>query len=91
MPSQTYKQKAERPDFTAVLVDPGWVKTGEPAESILIALYIVLITNMTAALGGEGAQLEPEFSASNVIKLITSLSNEDSGKFFRYDGSTIPW
>ncbi|KAI1797659.1 C-factor [Ganoderma leucocontextum] len=66
----TYKQKAERPDFTTVVVDPGWVKT---------------------ALGGEGAQLEPEFSASHIIKLVTSLKNEDSGKFFRYDGSAIPW
>lgn len=26
---QTYKQKAERPDITTVLVDPGWVKTSE--------------------------------------------------------------
>ncbi|PIL29600.1 hypothetical protein GSI_08236 [Ganoderma sinense ZZ0214-1] len=66
----TYKQKAERPDFTIVVIDPGWVKT---------------------ALGGEGAQLEPEFSVSHIIKLVTSLSNDDSGKFFRYDGSTIPW
>lgn len=42
-------------------------------------------------MGGEGAQLEPEFSASHIIKLVTSLSNEHSGKFFRFDGSTIPW
>ena len=25
---QTYKQKVERPDFTVIALDPGWVKTG---------------------------------------------------------------
>ena len=29
MSLQTYKQKAEHPDLIAVLVDPGWVKTGK--------------------------------------------------------------
>ena len=42
-------------------------------------------------MGGEGAVLEPEFSVSHIVKLVTSLTNEDSGKFFRYDGSIIPW
>lgn len=36
MVSQTYKQKAERPDFTAVVVDPGWVKTSKPVVFNLI-------------------------------------------------------
>ncbi|KAJ8463203.1 hypothetical protein ONZ51_g10408 [Trametes cubensis] len=66
----TYKQKAERPDITAVLVDPGWVKT---------------------EMGGEGAVLEPEFSVSNVLRVVTGLTNKDSGKFFRYTGEEIPW
>ncbi|CDO69112.1 hypothetical protein BN946_scf185042.g14 [Trametes cinnabarina] len=66
----TYKQKAERPDITAVVIDPGWVKT---------------------EMGGEGAVLEPEFSVSHILKVLTSLSTKDSGKFFRYTGEEIPW
>ncbi|TBU41798.1 C-factor [Dichomitus squalens] len=66
----TYKMTKERPNFTAIVLDPGWVKT---------------------EMGGEGAQLEPEYSVSHIIKLITSLKNEDSGKFFTYAGNIIPW
>ncbi|KAI8974773.1 C-factor [Trametes punicea] len=66
----TYKQKAERPDITAIVLDPGWVKT---------------------KMGGEGAVLEPEFSATHILKLVTSLTTKDSGKFFKYTGEEIPW
>ncbi|KAI0823502.1 C-factor [Trametes gibbosa] len=66
----TYKQKAERPDITTIVLDPGWVKTD---------------------MGGEGAVLEPEFSVSNILKVVTSLTTKDSGKFFRYNGEEIPW
>ncbi|EKM57411.1 uncharacterized protein PHACADRAFT_251059 [Phanerochaete carnosa HHB-10118-sp] len=66
----TYKQAKARPDFVAICLDPGWVKT---------------------ELGGEGAVLEPAESVSNVLKVLTNLKSSDSGKFFRYDGNTIPW
>ncbi|RPD60418.1 C-factor [Lentinus tigrinus ALCF2SS1-7] len=65
-----YKQKTERPDFTVIVLDPGWVKT---------------------VMGGEGAILEPEESVSNIIRTVTGLKHEDSGKFFQYDGGTIAW
>lgn len=42
-------------------------------------------------MGGDGAVLEPEFSVSNMLKVVTSLSPKDTGKFFRYDGGEIPW
>ena len=90
--AQTYKQKAERPDITAVLIDPGWVKTG---ASRVVPVGCVRARGLTmttrAVMGGEGAVLEVDFSVSHVLKLITSLTVEDSGKFFLYDGSTIPW
>ncbi|KAI0353987.1 NAD-P-binding protein [Trametes cingulata] len=42
-------------------------------------------------MGGEGAQLEPEESIAGILKIITSVTPADSGKFFLYDGSEIPW
>ncbi|OSD04970.1 C-factor [Trametes coccinea BRFM310] len=66
----THKQKAERPDFTVIVLDPGWVKT---------------------EMGGEGAMLEPEFSVSHILKIVTNLTNKESGKFFSYKGEEIPW
>ncbi|TBU27966.1 NAD(P)-binding protein [Dichomitus squalens] len=66
----TYKMTKDRPEFIAIALDPGWVKTD---------------------MGGEGAQLETEFCVSHLIKLITSLKNEDSGKFFTYAGNSVPW
>lgn len=44
-----------------------------------------------ADMGGEGAMLEVEFSVSNILKVVTCLTAKESGKFFRYDGSEIPW
>jgi len=42
-------------------------------------------------MGGEGAVLEPYESVSNILKVLTNLTPSDSGKFFRNDGSSIPW
>ncbi|EIW52363.1 NAD-P-binding protein [Trametes versicolor FP-101664 SS1] len=42
-------------------------------------------------MGGEGAQLEPHESVSGILKIITSATTTDSGKYLRYNGETIPW
>ncbi|KAI0375982.1 C-factor [Pilatotrama ljubarskyi] len=42
-------------------------------------------------MGGEGAMLEPEFSVSNLLKVVTTVTTKDSGKFFRYTGEELPW
>ena len=42
-------------------------------------------------MGGESAPLTPETSVRGLRKVIGGLKREDSGKFFSYDGSTIPW
>ncbi|CDO69111.1 hypothetical protein BN946_scf185042.g13 [Trametes cinnabarina] len=43
------------------------------------------------AMGGDDATLEPEESASHILKVVTKLSTKDSGKFLRYTGEEIPW
>ena len=42
-------------------------------------------------MGGKEAQLEPEESVSGILKVITSATQEDSGKYLRYYGEAIPW
>ncbi|KAI0653038.1 NAD-P-binding protein [Cubamyces menziesii] len=42
-------------------------------------------------MGGKEAQLEPEESVSGILKVITSATQEDSGKYLRYNGEVIPW
>jgi NAD(P)-dependent dehydrogenase (short-subunit alcohol dehydrogenase family) len=42
-------------------------------------------------MGGAGAPLSPETSVAGLRKVIAEVTSADSGKFFSYDGSTIPW
>lgn len=42
-------------------------------------------------MGGEGAALAPETSVNGLRKVVNNLKAADSGKFFSYDGSPIPW
>lgn len=56
--------------ITAIVIDPGWVKTD---------------------LGGPNAWITPEESAQGILKVIDGLTPEQTGKFFHYSGSEIPW
>jgi NAD(P)-dependent dehydrogenase (short-subunit alcohol dehydrogenase family) len=42
-------------------------------------------------MGGKGAMVEPEVSIVGMLDVLHGLKNEDSGKFYRFDGSQIPW
>jgi NAD(P)-dependent dehydrogenase (short-subunit alcohol dehydrogenase family) len=42
-------------------------------------------------MGGSSAPLQPEKSVSGMRQVIERLGLDDSGGFFSYDGSTIPW
>ena len=42
-------------------------------------------------MGGAGAPLSAETSVAGLRKVIAGLTPADSGKFFSYDGSPIPW
>ena len=43
------------------------------------------------ALGGDRAKFSVEESVTNCVPMINSWSIEDTGKFYLYDGSEIPW
>jgi len=42
-------------------------------------------------MGGSQAPLTPEQSVSGMRRVIAGLTPEQSGGFYNYDGSTIPW
>lgn len=42
-------------------------------------------------MGGSGAPLSSQTSVAGLRKLIARLKPADSGRFFSYDGSSIPW
>jgi NAD(P)-dependent dehydrogenase (short-subunit alcohol dehydrogenase family) len=56
--------------ITAIVMDPGWVKTD---------------------MGGPNAWITPEESIGGMLKVIDSLTMEDTGHYRLYDGSEIPW
>lgn len=42
-------------------------------------------------MGGQGADIDVQTSAAGLQKTIDSAGLKDTGKFFNYDGSEIPW
>lgn len=70
---------------------PGWVKTGE--DSVTRSRFTSLPDHPVhiSDMGGSDAALEPDESVRGVIKLITSVTSADSGKFLSYNGDEIPW
>ena len=42
-------------------------------------------------MGGSGAPLSPQTSVAGLRKVVAGLKPSDSGGFFSYDGSSIPW
>lgn len=42
-------------------------------------------------MGGKDADLTPEESVKGIRKVVENISLEDSGKFIRYNGQSVPW
>lgn len=42
-------------------------------------------------MGGGNAPLKPEASITALLKIIDNLKPEDTGKFYNYDGTLLPW
>ncbi|KAI0266193.1 C-factor [Gloeopeniophorella convolvens] len=42
-------------------------------------------------MGGPNADLKPEVSVAGLLKVITNITPEQSGKFLRYNGEEVPW
>lgn len=42
-------------------------------------------------MGGSGASLDADRSVASMRQLFQRLTLRDSGRFFAYDGSEVPW
>lgn len=42
-------------------------------------------------MGGESAPVEVEDSAAGIWKIQSALKKSDTGRFFNYDGTSLPW
>ena len=42
-------------------------------------------------MGGRGAPLTVEASIAGILDVIDGLAPEQSGKFYDFTGSTVPW
>ncbi|KAJ2968310.1 hypothetical protein NUW54_g13254 [Trametes sanguinea] len=82
------KQKAERPDLTVITLCPGPVKTGIPSNDALPRQ--IADARRCLDMNKENGQLEPEESVAGILKVITSVSKEDSGKFLSHEGKRSP-
>lgn len=47
--------------------------------------------HVKTAAGGPGATVEVADSAGSILRLLGGLGKDDSGKFFLYNGTEVPW
>lgn len=70
------------------LLAKGLAETLRPRRITVVALSPGWVRT---DMGGAGATLAPADSVHGLRKVLAGLRPEDSGKFFSYDGTPIPW
>jgi NAD(P)-dependent dehydrogenase (short-subunit alcohol dehydrogenase family) len=61
-------------------------------EAVVVALHPGTVTTpLTAGRLGRRPAVEPEAAAANLLGVIAGLTPAESGGFFAWDGSAIPW
>ncbi|GKT47229.1 C-factor [Colletotrichum spaethianum] len=56
-----------------------------------VIVVVVDPGHVKTAAGGPGATVEVEDSAGSVLRLLAGLRDEDSGRFYLYNGTSVPW
>lgn len=55
-------------------------------QGLAISQHIPMID-----MGGFNADLEPDISVAYLLKFLDEVTEEQTGKFFRFDGKELPW
>jgi NAD(P)-dependent dehydrogenase (short-subunit alcohol dehydrogenase family) len=82
---QGWLYRASKAAVNSVLKDVSQVLAG---RCICVSLHPGWVRTQ---MGGAGADLAPEQSASDIRRVIAGLSAADNGRFINHDGATIPW
>ena len=82
---QGWLYRASKAAVNSVLKDVSQVLAG---RCICVSLHPGWVRT---EMGGAGADLAPEQSASDIRRVIAGLSAADNGRFINHDGATIPW
>ena len=82
---QGWLYRASKAAVNSVLKDVSQVLAG---RCICVSLHPGWVRT---EMGGAGAELAPEQSASDIRRVIAGLSAADNGRFINHDGATIPW
>lgn len=81
-----------RPARSQILRSSALTLAGSRQVCLLSGTFICVCSPVfCAAMGGKLAVLEPFESVTRSLKLLTSITPADSGKFFKYDGTVLPW
>ncbi|KAK4210727.1 putative short-chain dehydrogenases/ reductase [Rhypophila decipiens] len=67
---------------TTLLAHPGWVKATDIGGAI---------AEWMEKYAPETKSVTPEEAAAGVVKVLNEKTFEDSGSFFNYDGTKLPW
>jgi NAD(P)-dependent dehydrogenase (short-subunit alcohol dehydrogenase family) len=61
-------------------------------EAIVVALHPgTVATSLSAKFAGDRKVFTPDESAAKMLRVLAALKPSDTGRFFAYDGSEIPW
>lgn len=78
--------RASKAALNSVLVDAAL--TLGPRGVVCVALHPGWVRT---ELGGPGAPLLPEQSATSIQRIVQALTPADNGRFFDIDGAPVPW
>ena len=67
------------------------VQQAKELEGRGVIVLVIDPGHVKTDMGGRGAVLEVEESVSGVLKVIHGATEKDSGKFYEYNGKTVPW
>lgn len=65
--------------------------TDGEGEFIFTTLHPGWVDTDMGSAGGRSPPLSPEESIKGILQIVDDLTDEDNGKFYNYDGSTLPW
>ena len=72
-------------------LNAAWRSLAIEARSRGVAAAVLHPGWVQTRMGGASAPLEPEESIAGMRRVIDGLGLEQSGGFFSYDGTTVPW